>query len=119
MFDALLLLVRSPGKAFSKQELMAAVWPDSYVEEANLSFQISMLRKALGDDAAQWIQTVPKHGYRFAGNVTIISPQTTQSPVASAPPVDATRTTTPRLNRPLRSGECPPPAASHCRWSMG
>src|SRR6266480_3625132 len=48
-FDLLLLLVRSPGRAFSKQELMAALWPDTFVEDANLSFQISTLRKALGD----------------------------------------------------------------------
>ena len=47
-FDLLLLLVRNPGRAFSKSELMAALWPDTFVEEANLSFQISMLRKALG-----------------------------------------------------------------------
>ena len=40
-FDLLLLLVRSPGRAFSKQELMTALWPETFVEEANLSFQIS------------------------------------------------------------------------------
>ena len=68
-FDLLLLLVRSPGRAFSKQELMTALWPDTFVEDANLSFQISTLRKALGDGASEWIETVPKHGYRFAGDV--------------------------------------------------
>ena len=68
-FDLLLLLVRSPGHAFSKQELMTALWPDTFVEDANLSFQISTLRKALGDGASAWIETVPKHGYRFAGDV--------------------------------------------------
>jgi DNA-binding winged helix-turn-helix (wHTH) protein len=52
-FNLLLLLVRSPGRAFSKQELMAALWPDTFVEEANLSFQISTLRKALGDGASE------------------------------------------------------------------
>ena len=49
-FELLLLLVKSPGRAFSKQELMAALWPDTFVEEANLSFQISVLRKALGEE---------------------------------------------------------------------
>ena len=68
-FDLLLLLVRNPGRAFSKQELMTALWPDTFVEEANLSFQISTLRKALGDGASAWIETVPKHGYRFAADV--------------------------------------------------
>jgi Tol biopolymer transport system component/DNA-binding winged helix-turn-helix (wHTH) protein len=70
-FELLLLLVRSPGRAFSKQELMTALWPDVSVEEANLSFQISTLRKALGQDAG-WIETVPKHGYRFAAGVRTV-----------------------------------------------
>jgi len=67
--DLLALLVRKPGHAFSKQELMSALWPDTFVEEANLSFQISTLRKALGNGAARWIETVPKHGYRFSQDV--------------------------------------------------
>jgi hypothetical protein len=45
---------------------MAALWPDSFVEEANLSFQISALRKVLGEDGPKWIETVPRYGYRFA-----------------------------------------------------
>ena len=48
-FELLLLLVQGEGRAFSKQELMTALWPDTFVEEANLSFQISVLRKALGE----------------------------------------------------------------------
>ena len=63
------MLVRNPGRAFSKPELMTALWPDTFVEEANLSFQISTLRKALGENGAEWIETVPKHGYRFAADV--------------------------------------------------
>ena len=73
-FELLLLLVRSPGRAFSKQELMTALWPDTFVEEANLSFQISTLRKALGDGASEWIETIPKHGYRFGAEVSTNSP---------------------------------------------
>ena len=67
-FELLLLLIQSPGRAFSKRELMSALWADTYVEEANLSFQISVLRKALGGDAA-WIETIPRHGYRFSADV--------------------------------------------------
>ena len=67
-FELLLLLIQSPGRAFSKRELMSALWADTYVEEANLSFQISVLRKALGGDA-EWIETIPKHGYRFSADV--------------------------------------------------
>ena len=70
-FDLLLLLVESGGRAFSKSELMAALWPDSFVEEANLSFQISALRKVLGEDGPKWIETVPRYGYRFAAPVSL------------------------------------------------
>jgi Tol biopolymer transport system component/DNA-binding winged helix-turn-helix (wHTH) protein len=68
-FELLLLLVRSPGRAFSKQELMTALWRDTFVEEANLSFQISVLRKALGESGPAWIETIPKYGYRFTAEV--------------------------------------------------
>ena len=71
-FELLLLLVQSQGRALSKQQLMSALWSDTFVDEANLSFQISALRKALGDGASQWVETIPKHGYRFAGDVIAI-----------------------------------------------
>ena len=85
-FDLLVLLVQSPGRAFSKQELMNALWPDTFVEEANLSFQISVLRKALGEDGARWVETVPKHGYRFGAEVraTMPSAESSAEPVSSA-----------------------------------
>jgi Tol biopolymer transport system component/DNA-binding winged helix-turn-helix (wHTH) protein len=85
-FDLLVLLVQSPGRAFSKQELMNALWPDTFVEEANLSFQISVLRKALGEDGAGWVETVPKHGYRFGAEVRATMPSAGLSaePVSSA-----------------------------------
>ena len=73
-FDLLVLLVQSPGRAFSKQELMHALWPETFVEEANLSFQISVLRKALGEDGAGLVETVPKHGYRFSADVRATAP---------------------------------------------
>jgi DNA-binding winged helix-turn-helix (wHTH) protein len=69
-FDLLVLLVKSEGRLLSKWEMMASLWPDVFVEEANLSFQISTLRKTLGEDGAEWIETVPKHGYRFIAEVT-------------------------------------------------
>jgi Tol biopolymer transport system component/DNA-binding winged helix-turn-helix (wHTH) protein len=68
-FDLLALLVKSNGRLLSKGELMVLLWPDTFVEEANLSFQISALRKALGEDGLEWIETVPKHGYRFTATV--------------------------------------------------
>jgi len=68
-FDLLALLVKSNGRLLSKSELMASLWPGTFVEEANLSFQISTLRKALAEDGIEWIETVPKHGYRFRAEV--------------------------------------------------
>jgi hypothetical protein len=60
-FDLLLVLVRTPGRAFTKSELMTALWPDTFVEEANLSFQVSTLRKAR-DGAAEWIERFQSTG---------------------------------------------------------
>src|SRR5215467_11754033 len=67
-FDTLVLLVRNSGLLLEKDELIRALWPDSFVEEGNLTNNISLLRKALGDDPA-YIETVPKRGYRFVGAV--------------------------------------------------
>lgn len=75
-FDLLVLLVQNAGRALSKQEIMNALWSDTFVEEANLSFQISVLRKALGDAGSPWIETLPKHGYRFAADVRTVAAPT-------------------------------------------
>ena len=68
-FDLLVYLVERQGRLVEKSTLMVALWPDTIVEEANLAFQISALRKALGD-SEDLIQTVPTKGYRFVGAVT-------------------------------------------------
>ena len=70
-FDLLVYLVEHQGRLVEKSTLMAALWPDTIVEEANLAFQISALRKALDDggDGESLIQTVPTKGYRFVGVV--------------------------------------------------
>src|SRR5246500_6019628 len=67
-FDTLVLLVRNSGHLLEKDELIRALWPGSFVEEGNLTNNISLLRKALGDDSP-YIETVPKRGYRFVGAV--------------------------------------------------
>jgi len=66
VFDTLLVLLENSSHVLTKKELMAQVWPDSFVEENNLAQNISILRKALGEN---FIQTVPKRGYRFVGDV--------------------------------------------------
>src|SRR5688572_27496397 len=63
------MLVENHGRVLSKSQLMAALWRGVNVEDANLSFQISTLRKALGEEGAAWIETAPKVGYRFIGPV--------------------------------------------------
>jgi DNA-binding winged helix-turn-helix (wHTH) protein len=73
-FDLLTALVESKGRLLSKQELLDAVWGGAFVEEASLSFQISTLRKVLGEQGFSWIETVPKHGYRFNGPVEAEAP---------------------------------------------
>ena len=71
-FDLLLVLVRRSGRLVSKDELLQAVWPGRFVEEVNLSVNISAVRKALGSDGAALIQTVSKRGYRFVAPVVAI-----------------------------------------------
>ena len=67
-FDTLVVLVRNGGHLLEKEELIRTLWPDSFVEEGNLSNNIFLLRKALGE-APSYIETVPKRGYRFVGAV--------------------------------------------------
>ena len=71
-FDLLVTLVRRGGHLVSKDDLLRTVWPDTVVEEVNLTVNISVLRKALGggDNGRDMIQTVPAHGYRFVVPVT-------------------------------------------------
>src|SRR5262245_14443441 len=69
--DLLLALVGNRGHLLEKDELMKRLWPDSFVEEANLSHHVFTLRKALsdGENGGTYIETVPRRGYRFVGDV--------------------------------------------------
>ncbi len=67
-FETLVALVERQGRLVGKDELMQAVWPDSFVEEANLTNNIYVLRQVL-NDGQSYIETVPKRGYRFAAGV--------------------------------------------------
>jgi DNA-binding winged helix-turn-helix (wHTH) protein/TolB-like protein len=71
VFDVLVYLVSNAGRLIDKEELLKALWPDTFVEEANLTVNIAALRRALGtqSDGQSWIETVPKRGYRFLGSV--------------------------------------------------
>jgi len=76
VFDLLLLLVEHHGQVVEKDRLMKAVWPDAFVEEGNLTQNISVLRKTLNDEGQRFIQTVPRRGYRFVGQVRELNDQT-------------------------------------------
>ena len=85
VFDTLRVLVENAGQLVTKQELLDTIWPGTAVEENNLNHNVSVLRKALGEKATgqQYIETVPRVGYRFAAAVEPAEPRT-QAAVASA-----------------------------------
>ncbi|HXU40043.1 MAG TPA: tetratricopeptide repeat protein [Blastocatellia bacterium] len=74
VFEMLLTLVESSGEVVSKDSLMKKVWPDTFVEEGNLTQSISLLRKALGEgqNGHTYIETVARRGYRFAAPVQAV-----------------------------------------------
>src|SRR5207244_4590564 len=97
VFDTLLLLVRNSGRALDKGALMKELWPDTFVEEVNLAQHISLLRKALGESPTdpQYIETIPRRGYRFLAKVSEIADGLPQPGVGGKQP---------RWRTPLRVG---------------
>lgn len=96
--DILLVLVEQHGQLVEKEELMRRVWPDSFVEESNLAVHISQLRKTINEqDAFHRIETIPRRGYRFLGEVkneaerekAAGSPRIEAAPDGALPPVPA------------------------------
>src|SRR5579864_1641686 len=108
-FDILLALIRSNGQLLMKDELMQQVWPDSFVEEANLTVNISALRKVLGETPSgqQYIETVPKRGYRFVAPVKEFRGQ--------GPPAPGVQTLEPE-NRELVFAPSPTASIWFRRW---
>lgn len=96
--EVLIVLVENRGRIVEKEELMQKVWPGTFVEDNNLAFNISVLRKLLGENSAspRYIETVPKRGYRFIAEVVEI-PQN-GLPAAELPP-----------SLPARRGTLPQP----------
>jgi TolB-like protein/DNA-binding winged helix-turn-helix (wHTH) protein/Tfp pilus assembly protein PilF len=93
-FDALLVMVENRGRLLGKDELLQKVWPNTFVEESNLAQHISILRKALrdGEEGFQYIETVPRFGYRFIavvrelGGIASDTGVLSDSPTPQAPP---------------------------------
>ena len=83
VFETLRVLLERSGRLFTKDELMQRLWPDAVVEENNLNHNISVLRRALGEQPGgpRFIETVPRVGYRFVADVK-------QSGFATSPPPD-------------------------------
>ena len=86
--QTLFLLVKNAGRTVDKDELIKGVWPDAFVEEGNLNKNIFVLRKILGqwDGGREYIETVPKCGYRFVAPVTRGSDMEPAAPVESVQP---------------------------------
>ena len=86
-FDTLALLVRRSGHVVCKDELLEEIWADAFVEESTIAQNVFTLRKALGQTHTenQFIETVPKHGYRFIADVQAINGATNAKPETGQP----------------------------------
>ena len=71
--ETLLFLVENNGRLVDKEELMKRIWPDTFVEEGNITTNIHLLRKVLGKGAKgqEYIETIPRRGYRFVAEVEV------------------------------------------------
>ena len=112
-FDLLQVLVEHHGRLLEKEELMKAVWAGIFVEEANLSYNISLIRRALeGNESGQrLIENVPKRGYRFVATVTevLVEPrrldeQDIQSQRTSPSAAELATRASPRPSHPEQRG---------------
>src|SRR5262245_53998054 len=85
--EILLTLIENAGKLVDKDELMKSVWADTFVEESNLTQNISLLRKTLGElpGGRSYIETIPKRGYRFIAAVTEESDEAASVPDTGSP----------------------------------
>jgi Tol biopolymer transport system component/DNA-binding winged helix-turn-helix (wHTH) protein len=91
-FDLLLALVEEHGHLLEKDELLKKVWPDTFVEEANLASNISQLRKVLGDgeNGQRYIETAPKRGYRFVASVKEVTQKRAEPTIQEFPGLQST-----------------------------
>jgi TolB-like protein/DNA-binding winged helix-turn-helix (wHTH) protein len=81
-FDVLVVLLENHSHLVEKNELLQRVWGDAFVEESVLSVNVAAIRRALVDNGHQYIETVPKRGYRFAAPVQVVSSAETETPPA-------------------------------------
>src|SRR5271156_4402741 len=120
-FETLLVLVRRSREVITKEELLKEIWPDSFVEEANLSQHIFKLRKALGDtvEGERYIITLPGRGYRFAvpvrtiteGGDVLIAQTPSRAQIVIEEQVPEPREPPPAV--------LPPPSHTKTKWLLG
>lgn len=93
-FDLLLFLVENSGRVVSKDEILNSIWKDQFVEESNLSVQVSTIRKVLGDSASEpsFLATIPGKGYQFVGEIS----EPVEAPDAPSEAVGLVRSWSPR-----------------------
>ena len=85
-FDMLVVLLENAGTTVAKDDILKTVWPDTFVEEGNLTQTVFLLRKVLGDtDSQPYIVTVPRQGYRFVGTVQTGGPADSSEPKEPKP----------------------------------
>src|SRR5262245_1079077 len=116
VFDLLLALVERHGRLLEKDELMKLVWPDAIVEEANLANNISILRKTLGENGQQFIETVPKRGYRFVAPVEELIDRSVEPVVVERPQIQVAVATGQEIYPDNRSGS--PGSVRPKRWRI-
>src|SRR5258708_11106449 len=93
-FDVLTFLAQNPNRLVTKEELLQAVWGDTFVEEGNLTQYISHLRKALGDNSedSRLIVTIARKGYQFTGNVAATeAADIARKPAVHVPAIESSR----------------------------
>jgi DNA-binding winged helix-turn-helix (wHTH) protein len=103
--DILITLLERPGQVIKKEELIARVWPDTFVEEGNLKVHVAALRKALGDGHAgnRYITNVPGRGYCFVAPISVSEEQ--QIAVRRPPPGETPQDLPPPLARMVGRSE--------------
>src|SRR2546421_6945654 len=116
-FDLLVVLVENSGHLIEKEDLLRRLWPDQFVEEGNLSFNVSTLRKALGKGRGgrRYIETVQKKGFRFVARVEVIGGGAARAAVGGVetPPVENAEATGEKAAGLYEeAGENPPPRSA-------
>lgn len=106
-FETLLVLVENNGQLLTNEDFLQRIWPHSTIEETTLAQDISTLRKALGNQGQQFIQTIPQQGYRFTANVTQVSSNSAAPSMSSGNHPPTSSKEQPKVERDARSDQRP------------